>query len=126
MTTFDPTYWLKLAEAVTTISAPIILGFCAAWLKQHLKLANGSAASTILDLLVTSTSQSIVSAIAKAPQTAAPIDVHNPTVAAVLNNLSDSAQAAMKLKNVTPETLAARIDGAVQIALVPPAAPAKT
>jgi hypothetical protein len=124
MTTIQITPWLQLIEGVAAISVPVILGLIATWTKTHFKLANGSAAANILDLFVTASSQAVVSAIAKAPTTAAPLDVKNATIAAILNDLSASTQAAMTLKNVTPASLAAKIDGAVQIALTVPVTPA--
>jgi hypothetical protein len=124
--TFDISPWLQLVIGVATAAIPTILGILAIWAKAHFKLAAGSNAANILDLLVNSGSQSVISALAKAPSTVKPIDVQNATVANILNTLSDSTLAAMKLKNVTPATIAARIDGAVQIALIPPAASVPT
>jgi hypothetical protein len=124
--TVDISPWLQLVIGVATAAVPTILGILALWAKAHFKLASGSNAATILDLLVNSGSQSVISALAKAPSSIKPIDVQNATVANILNTLSDSTLAAMKLKNVTPEAIASRIDGAVQIALIPPATPAAT
>ena len=123
MNTIDISPWLQLIEAVATIAVPVILGIIGTYAKAHFKLASGSSAATILDLLVTSSSQAVVSALAKAPATVRPIDVQNTTVAGILNTLSDTTLAAMKIKNVTADTIAARIDGAVQMALVPTSAP---
>jgi hypothetical protein len=130
MTTINLTPWLQLLEGVAAISIPAILGYVATYAKAHFKMAAGSNAATILDLFVTAASQTVASELAKAPTTAAPLQVKNATIGNILNDLSASTQAAMTLKGVTKDTLAARIDGAVQIALVPPAAtpasPAKT
>ena len=123
MTAVQMTFWLQLLEGIAAIVIPATLVTLATWAKAHFKLANGSNAATILDLLVTSSSQAVVSALAKDPATARPIDVKNATIAGILNTLSDTTLAAMKMKNVTADTIAARIDGAVQMALVPTAAP---
>ena len=120
MTAAQTTFWLQLIEAIAAASIPVILGLIAAWAKQHFKLAAGSNAATILDLFVTAATQEVNAALAKAPTTAAALTTKNATINAILSDLSASTQAAMALKGVTAATLAARIDGAVAMALNQP------
>jgi hypothetical protein len=119
MTAVQMTFWLQLLEGIAAIVIPATLVTFATWAKAHFKLANGSNAANILDLLVTSSSQAVSAAIAKAPTTAAAVTIKNATVAAILSDLSDSTKAAMALKGVTADTIAARIDGALAQAVTP-------
>ena len=121
MTSVNVTFWLQLIEGVAGIVIPATLVIVASWAKAHFKLAAGSNAANILDLFVTAATQTVTSELAKASTTAAPIEIKNAAIAALVNDVSTSTQAAMDLKGVTAATLAARIDGAVQMALIPPA-----
>jgi hypothetical protein len=119
-TSVDLSFWVQLLEGIALIVVPGIAGTALVWVKAKWKLQAGSSAATILDLFTTAATQVAVSAISKAPGTAV-VDVKNATIASYINEASASTQAAMKLKGVTAETLATRIDGAVAMALAPPA-----
>jgi hypothetical protein len=115
--TFNFTPWLQLVIGVCTASSTVIIGLVATWARAHFKLAAGSMAASILDLLTTAGAQFVTGALAKAPTTVAPVDVKNAAVAEFLGTLSETTQAATAIKGVTSATIAQRIDGAVAIGL---------
>lgn len=124
----DVSVYLQLILGIAGIVVPVAIGLIATWLKTHFKLQADSAAAQTIDLAVTALTQLATAEITKvsASPTAMGLTlrIKNDAIASALTQLSAGTQAAMKLRGVTAETIAQRIDGALTLALTPPSPPA--